>query len=102
MLSSVQQRGAVRFPEFIGERVYMREFNPRNGLPKDLARWQGTVDAMLDGVDAPGSVFIMIDQGEVKAGQFHRRPGVHVDGYWIPAIHAHGEPRPHHNVRSLS
>lgn len=85
---------SVQFPEFTGERVYMREFIPRNGLPKDLERWQPTIDAMLVGVNAPGSVYLMIDQAEVKAGNYHRRPGLHVDGYWYASGHA---PIPRHN-----
>lgn len=88
--SIVQQRGTVCFPAFLGERVYMTEFRKANGLPVELERWQPTVDAMLDGVDAPGSIFIMIDQSQVRAGQAQRRPGVHIDGYWNPAIQAHG------------
>jgi len=88
--SSVQQLGKVPFPVYTGERVYMREFTKKTGLPKDLSRWQDTVDAMLDKVDAPGSIFIMIDQAPVVSGNTHRRPGLHVDGYWNPSIYAHG------------
>jgi hypothetical protein len=60
---------SVAFPKFTGERVYMREFIPANGLPKELERWQKTVDAMLVGVNAPGSVycsFIPRDSLKVK------------------------------------
>lgn len=89
--SIVQKRGIVTFPQFIGERVYMREFRKSMGLPSDLKdRWQHTVDAMLDGVDTDGPIYIMIDQGLVKAGTTQRRPGLHIDGYWHPAISAHG------------
>ena len=85
---------SVSFPEFTGERVYMHEFIPSIGLPKELERWQKTVDAMLIGVNAPGSVYLMIDQAEVKAGNCHRRPGLHVDGYWYAGDHS---PNPQHN-----
>lgn len=88
--SIVQQRGQVPFASYSGERVYMREFTKRQGLPIDLTRWQSTVDAMLDGVDADGPIYLMIDQGMVRAGSSQRRPGVHIDGYWIPSIQAHG------------
>lgn len=89
-VSNVQQRGFVPFPEFTGERVYMREFTKAAGLPPDLARWQDTVDAMLDGVDTSGPIFLMVDQAPVKVATTHRRPGLHVDGYWNPALYAHG------------
>lgn len=91
MLNSiVQQRGAVTFPAHTGERVYMREFRKSTGLPAHLSRWQSTIDAMLDGVDTDGPIYLMIDQGVVKATSSHRRPGLHIDGYWNPAISAHG------------
>ncbi len=80
----------VTFPEFTGERDYMRGFTKCAGLPTDLKRWQRTVDAMLDGVDAPGEIFIMIDQGVVQAGNTHRRGGPHIDGYWHADVKAHG------------
>lgn len=89
-VSNVQQRGIVPFPSFIGERVYMRKFTKAAGLPADLARWQDTVDAMLDGVDTSGPIFLMVDQAPVLAATTHRRPGLHVDGYWHPVLHAHG------------
>lgn len=97
MQSIIQQRSAVSFPAFTGERVYMREFTKADGLPEDLRRWQPTVDAMLDGIDVAGPVYIMIDQKLVRAGQPQRRPGVHIDGYWNPAIQAHGGPEPGHS-----
>ena len=88
--SIVQERGTVIFPDFLAERVYMREFKKASGLPPDLARWQSTVDQMLDGVDTDGPIYLMVDQKILKAGELHRRPGVHVDGYWRPEIQAHG------------
>jgi hypothetical protein len=90
MKSIIEQRGPVMFPQFTGERIYMRAFTQRDGLPFDLARWQPTVDAMLDGIDTDGPIYLMVDQGLVRAGVAQRRPGVHIDGYWLPAIQAHG------------
>jgi hypothetical protein len=90
MLSTTNQGGRVLFPENTGERVYMQEFRKADGLPTNLKRWQDTVDQMLDGIDANGPIFLMVDQGYVRAGGTLRRPGLHVDGYWHPAIQAHG------------
>lgn len=67
--SIVQQRGSVTFPVHTGERVYMKEFRKQSGLPKELSRWQSTVDAMLEGIDTDG-------------------PGLHIDGYWVPELRA--------------
>lgn len=88
--SVIESRGFVQFPEFMAERVYMREFRKETGLPEDLIRWQGTVDAMLDGVDTDGPIYIMIDEKVVQPGTSHRRKGLHIDGYWDPSLFAHG------------
>jgi hypothetical protein len=93
MQSILKTMGPVPFAQHIGERVYMREFTQRGGLPESLVRWQPTVDAMLREVDAPGPIYLMIDQSTVRAGASHRRPGVHIDGYWLPSIQAHGDGR---------
>jgi hypothetical protein len=82
MRSIIEVRGQVAFPEFTGERVYMREFRQADGLPDDLRRWQPTIDAMLAGIRTDGPLFFMVDQSEVVAGTAQRRPGVHIDGYW--------------------
>lgn len=92
MQSIVQQRGTVSFPTFTGERVYMRPFFKHEGLPEHLSRWQPTVDAMLDGIDTDCPIYLMIDQKEVKANTTHRRPGMHLDGFWIPQLQAYSEP----------
>ena len=82
MLSYVQKRGSVSFPEFTGEKVYMRKFYKYAGLPHDLRRWQQTVDMMLAEIESEEPIYLMIDQARLRAGDFHRRPGLHVDGYW--------------------
>lgn len=88
--SIVQQRGQVSFPTFMAERIYMHEFRKEIGLPPSMSHWQATVDSMLEGIDADGPIYLMVDQKVLRAGDLHRRPGVHVDGYWHPAIQAHG------------
>lgn len=84
--SSLHQLGVVTFPPFTGEKIYMHAFTKAGGLPVGLQRWQDTVDQMLDGVDAPDLVYLMVDQALVQSGTNHRRPGPHVDGYWNPNI----------------
>jgi hypothetical protein len=88
--SRVTQIGKVEFPAFLAERVYMREFRLETGLPSDLKRWQTTVDQMLAGIDTDEPIYLMIDQGVIKANTSHRRPGAHIDGYWIAAKQRHG------------
>lgn len=107
MQSIVQQRGNVKFAAFANEKVYMREFFQHSGLPTELKHWQETVDAMLDGVKTDEPIYLMIDQGIVKPGTMHRRGGLHIDGYWVPGIQAHGQApshqtRPGHQTRAPS
>lgn len=86
MKSIVKELGEVNFPSFEGEQYYMIPFFKRNGLPKHMSRWQETVDQMLVGVETDDPIYIMIDQGLVKKETSHRRPGVHIDGFWIPDV----------------
>lgn len=85
MISVAREAGPVDFPAFLSERVYMHEFRMDVGLPEHLKRWQRTVDQMLVGVDTDEPIYLMIDQKEVMASAAHRRPGLHVDGYWNPS-----------------
>lgn len=82
-VSAIEERGSVTFPEFAAERIYMMPFRKNDGLPADLAHWQYTVDQMLDGIDTDRDMFLMIDQSVVPESGFQRRPGVHVDGWWV-------------------
>lgn len=88
--SKYTQGSTVSFPEFMAERVYMVPFTKKGGLPSHLSRWERTVDAMLDGIDTDSTMYLMIDQGIVKAGSSHRRGGVHIDGNWIAELQCHG------------
>jgi hypothetical protein len=88
MQSTVEQRGRVDFPEHTGERVYMLPV--RGQLPSQYSRWQHTVDQMLDGITPTHGYYLMVDQGEVRAGDSLRRPGLHVDGNWIAELGRHG------------
>lgn len=67
MQSLMQVGGNVSFPAFTGERVHIQKFHMQEGLPPHLARWQDTVDSMLQGADTDNPIFIMIDQGHVRA-----------------------------------
>lgn len=84
MQSIVQERGAVRFPEFRGDRVHMLTVYRDKPLPVELKHWQLTFNDMLEGINTDGPVYLMIDQKAVKAGKFHRRRGIHIDGFWVP------------------
>lgn len=88
--SIVSEGSQVKFPEFLAERVYMKEFYKESGLPNDLQRWQSTVNAMLEGVDVDGPIYLTIDQKDVAPNTSHRREGLHIDGYWVKTLGRHG------------
>lgn len=95
MLSYAEPRGHVEeFPEFTGEQIYMLPFED----PSTLGRWSATVMIMLDGVKAPGVKYLMVDQAELGKGDFHRRPGRHIDGHWVADMQMHGNPTPGHSM----
>lgn len=88
--STIREGYTAPFPEHTGERVHMVPF--KDVLPDNLSRWQRTVDVMLRGIEIPNKAYLMIDQQELKYGQYHRRPGVHVDGNWVGAGFDHDPP----------
>ena len=80
MKSILRTCGNVSFPEFTNERAYMIPFKKGELLPKQLSRWQDSVNAMLESIETDGIIYMTIDQGEVKAGNSQRRGGAHIDG----------------------
>ena len=88
--SQVTKLNKVVFPEFNNERIYMQKFYKQKGLPNHLKHWQPTVDSMLENIETDSPIFLMIDQQVVKSNTTHRRPGPHIDGYWIEHLNAHG------------
>ena len=92
-ISNVEKRGKVNFPENTLERIYMYGFYQKDGLPHKYSRWQNTVDMMLKGIKTTGRIFLMVDQGYVKANTSHRRNGALIDGYWMESLGRHGTGR---------
>lgn len=90
--SIIKECGIVSFPEFLGERVYMLPFKKKDGLPNNLKHWQPTMSAMLEKIDTHETLYLIIDQKQVKADSFHRRRGLHIDGYWVPDLQCHDVP----------
>jgi len=88
----VKSQNTIPFPEFTYEKVYMLDVGA--GFPKNLQRWEDTVEAMLSTVSIPkrSKVFLTVDQVHVKKGLPQRRPGIHVDGTWSPTAAGHKIP----------
>jgi hypothetical protein len=91
-VSSLSVGGTVQFPEWRGERHYMVPFTASVGPLGEVARFAVAVRQMLAGLslDPNQECYLMVDERTVEPGAFHRRPGLHVDGYWHPTLQCHG------------
>lgn len=91
MLSCVEIGSKVTFPEWLGERHYMLPFTLHTGLPREVERYQSTIDQMMAevAVDRDQECYFMVDEKIVEPGVTHRRAGLHVEGYWHPKLHCH-------------
>lgn len=92
--SDMQTGGAVIFPAFQAERIYMREFRQGDGYKAVPERWRDTVAMMLAGVETDLPGYLMVDQKRLVPGEIHRRGGVHVDGNWMASAGSHRNPTP--------
>jgi len=88
--SIVQRRGTVPFPMFMGDRIYMLPLI-HGRVAHEHKRWQPTIDAMINGINIPNKMFLMVDEKYMQAGTYHRRPGPHIDGYWVEGAGHRGE-----------
>lgn len=81
-ISTIENRGRVTLPPFRGIRIMMMPFHihdPEHSLPDELTEWFHILRQM--GKDAPRGVgYLTLDEALVRAGETHRRPGLHVDG----------------------
>lgn len=100
-LSQIKPGSPVTFPEWRGEKHYMIPFTMSADLPEKISRYQNVVRQMMSGVDVDPNqeCYLLVDEKEVLPNNFHRRPGLHVDGYWHPEIQCHGghSPAPRHS-----
>lgn len=80
--STLQTLGPVTLPHYEGIRVMMMPFHThdvRGSLPPALSHWAPVVERMAAPASA-GVGYLTIDEALVRAGETHRRPGLHVDG----------------------
>lgn len=84
MKSEIRQIGRVVFPSYRGTRVMMMPFHLHDvvgTLVGEIARWRETVGAIVEmGPVHRGTAYLTLDEAQVRGGQTHRRPGLHVDG----------------------
>jgi len=79
--SHIEPRGLVSFPAYTGLRIMMMPFRLDEQLPSLCVQYQPLVDAALAYTPTKsGTAYLTIDEACVHAGEWHRRPGLHVDG----------------------
>lgn len=80
--SEVKNLGSFQLPEFSGIRWMMLPFHMEdieNTIPNH--QWHDTIKKMVDMAPVKSGVgYLTIDESFVPKGEFHRRPGLHVDG----------------------
>jgi hypothetical protein len=83
MESYLVDLGAVYIPPWGGVRVQMMPvlMGDKNSIPRGLERFSSTIGKMFEASPCKDGVgYLTIDERFVKAGETHRRPGLHVDG----------------------
>ena len=96
-ISTIKEIGEINFPPQLPDaKIYMHDFwkGKFNTPIENQDIWQPIINQMLQGLDIlylffQATCFVMIDSGDVKKGEYHRRPGKHIDGEWI--CHEMGE-----------
>ena len=84
IVSFFKDVGAARFPIATGLRVMMLPFllqDVNRSLPRHCRQYSRLVESMLEHAHVGAGVgYLTIDEAEVRDGETHRRPGIHVDG----------------------
>lgn len=82
--SQIIRVGSIMFPQFAGVRIMMMPFrleSPADSIPDSLAAWREALGQLCRmGPAKKGVAYLTIDEALVRAGETHRRPGLHVDG----------------------
>lgn len=92
--SRLEYVGGLTLPKFTGIRVMMMPIilGDLSSIPNTLGRYRKTLRLLFGrACDHLGKVgYITIDEKLVKAGQTHRRAGLHVDGVYNGSVGAWG------------
>lgn len=78
--SEIIKLGEIKFPEFSGTRVMMMPVHLHQ-IDTMLPNYREFFKNLLSfSKIKEGTAYITIDEAELKKGEYHRRPGLHVDG----------------------
>ncbi len=91
--------GQVSLPKFQGTRLQMMPFlvhDPDSSVPAELACWLPLLRGIAVHSEEVGVGFLTIDEAELRKGEHHRRPGLHVDCGGPLLAHGGSPPPPGH------
>lgn len=84
--SSLKEVGELDFPNWSGTRIQMMPvmMSDPESIPANLGNWKDAFVRLCSfSKGAKGIGYLTIDERKVKAGEVHRRPGLHVDGMGV-------------------
>lgn len=82
--SKIDTLGQLKLPEFSGTRILMMPFllEDLGSIPGSLYQWTGFLNSLIGRSPCQkGIAYLTIDECQLRAGEIHRRPGLHVDGW---------------------
>ena len=83
----------ITLPEYQGRQMYMHTFTAQDPkMPEGFEDYLETVTALCQAVGIGGQAHMTVDEKVVQPGMSQRRPGAHVDGYWLSELCQWGIP----------
>ncbi len=81
---------------FKKRKIHMHPFNLHKiQMPIGFEDYESILKSLCKQINAfNGEAYMTVDEKIVEKGCFHRRPGPHVDGFWVKESHSHGQPKP--------
>lgn len=83
----------IEFPSFNGTRVIMMPFRleaVKQTLPSYVNRYASFIEYAIKDWFKEGIAYLTIDELAVKKDYYHRRSGLHVDGWWNEGMKVRG------------
>ena len=79
--SAITKIGMLTLPKFTGTRIMMMPVRLEDPNTLPIPTWIGAFKQLI-GMSKikSGTAYITIDEAHIRAGETHRRPGLHVDG----------------------
>ena len=85
--------GQVTLPPFGGRQLHMHQVDPQApAMPDGYRDYDEIIRDICQRAGARSrEAFVTLDESTVRAGNPQRRPGVHVEGCWLPELQKWGQ-----------